>query len=166
MADNGIESALALTEKVHDAFCLKGIKLALAESCTGGYISHLLTSIPGASDFFTSCIVAYSEEAKRSILGIDSNIIKEHGAVSPQCAIAMATGAARAGGTEAALSVTGNLGPEPMEGKEVGRVYAAVYLRGRILARDFRFSGDRQSIKEKTAAAALEMLHEAVTTWD
>jgi PncC family amidohydrolase len=162
MAAAGID----LAARIQKALLERGLRLALAESCTGGYIAHLLTSIPGASDFFVTSIVAYSEEAKIKLLGVERDTIKEHGVISPDCAIEMAAGAARAANTGAALSVTGNLGPEPMEGKEVGLIHAAVYLRDRTMAREFRFQGERNEIKEKAGSDALEMLYEAVTTWD
>ena len=163
MANNGI----ALAEKIQAACVAGGIRLALAESCTGGYLAHLLTSIPGASNYFSSSIVAYSEEAKTGILGVESKLIEEHGTISPQCALAMASCAAKkAAKTDAALSVTGNLGPEPIEGKEVGLVYVSVYLRGTARVREFRFTGQRSEIKEMAASEALKMIYEALSTLD
>jgi len=157
----GIEAA----SRVREAFLSKGIRLSLAESCTGGYIAHLLTSLPGASDFLSASIVAYSLEAKMNILGVEGEVIQRHGMISPQCALGMAAGAARAGRTVAALSVTGNLGPEALEGRPVGLVYAAVLLRGRTGTREFLLEGDRDAIKAQAARAALDLLYEALTTW-
>jgi len=151
--------------KVHEAFRSSGLRLALAESCTGGYIAHLLTSYPGASEYFEASYVTYSRASKINTLGISLESIYRHGTISPECAIDMALGASRAARTVATLSVTGNLGPEPIEDKEVGLVYVAVLLRGRTKVKEFRFRGDREEIKEQAATAALEMLHEAVTTW-
>jgi nicotinamide-nucleotide amidase len=161
MADSGI----ALAEKVQGACIARGIRLVLAESCTGGYLAHLLTSVPGASKYFSSSIVAYSLESKTGILGVESKLIEKHGTISPECALAMASCAAKkAGKIASALSVTGNLGPEPMEDKDVGLVYVAVYLLGAARVREFRFEGDREGIKREAAVAALEVLHEALST--
>jgi len=152
--------------KIIDALRSRRLKLVLAESCTGGYIAHLLTSIPGASDYFSGSIVAYSKETKTGILGVDSKIIEEHGTISPQCALAMASGAARAAATDAALSTTGNLGPDPIEGKETGLVYVAVYLRGSARVRELHLTGNRNEIKEMAAEEALKMLLEAIEKQD
>lgn len=141
------------------------MRLALAESCTGGYIAHLLTSNPGASEYFDVSYVTYSRAAKLTTLGISWDTVNRNGTISPECALEMAIGASRAARTVAALSVTGNLGPEPIEDKEIGLVYAAVLLRGRTKVREFHFKGNRDEIKKMAAEAALVMLHEAVSTW-
>ncbi|MFC1549629.1 CinA family protein [Nitrospirota bacterium] len=151
-------SPSALAQRVHEACVAHGIRLALAESCTGGYLAHLLTSIPGASNYLSCSIVAYSKEAKTGLLGVESKLIEKHGTISPECALAMATGVAKATGSDAALSVTGNLGPEPMEDKATGLVYIAVYFRGKARVREFRFTGQRGKIKEMASEEALRML--------
>jgi len=151
--------------KIQKAFVARGIRLALAESCTGGYIAHLLTSTPGASGYFEASYVTYSRASKLNTLDISLESINRNGTISPECAIEMALGASRVARTVAALSVTGNLGPEPIEDKEVGLVYVAVLLRARTEVREYRFRGEREEIKKMAAEAALEMLHEAVTGW-
>jgi len=161
MANAYVEASI----KVHQALRSRGIRLALAESCTGGYIAHLITSNPGASEYFDVSYITYSRASKINTLGISLESINRYGTISPECALEMAIGASRAARTVAALSVTGNLGPDPIENKEAGLVYVAVLLRGRTKVREFRFRGDRDEIKEMAAGAALDMLHEAVTTW-
>lgn len=143
-----------------------GIRLAVAESCTGGYIAHLITSLPGASRVFEASITAYCAEAKQQLLGVKAETINRHGTVSPETALAMAHGAARATGTEAALAVTGVLGPGTIENKKAGLVYAAVIVNARAGAKEFQFTGDRESINKQAAAAALQLLNEALSSWD
>ena len=152
----------AAIEKVHEAMKARGLRLALAESCTGGYISHLITSIPGASEYLVSSIVAYTAHAKQDLLKLDSHALR-HGTISPECAEAMALGAINASSeADTALSITGNLGPDPMEEKPVGLVYAAVCLGGKCQGRRFELSGSRDKIKQDAARLALEFLYETI----
>lgn len=151
--------------RVQQAFRSKGLRLALAESCTGGYVASLITSHPGASGFFEASFVTYSKAAKQTALGLACETVRRHGTISPEAALEMARGAAMAVHAVAGLAITGNLGPAAHEGKDIGLIYAAVSLRGRAETREFRFTGDRQEIKQQAALAALEFLLEAVTTW-
>jgi len=133
--------------------------LAVAESCTGGLVAKRLTDIPGASDVFLGGVVAYSNEAKVRQLGVDPGTLERHGAVSEAVAVAMAEGAARAFGAGAGIGVTGIAGPGGGTAeKPVGTVwYAACYL-DRLAVRGQRFPGDRESVRERSAQAALMLL--------
>src|SRR5512136_3481226 len=100
------------------------LKLATAESCTGGLVGHRLTNVPGSSEYFEGGIVAYSYEAKERLLGVHHDTLYEHGAVSAETAIEMAHGVRRALGTDIGIAVTGIAGPGGgLPDKPVGLVY-------------------------------------------
>jgi len=137
----------------------RGWRLATAESCTGGLIAHRITNVPGSSDYFECGVVTYSNESKVELLKVPDEIIRTHGAVSSKTAIAMAEGIRRLRRTEMGLGVTGIAGPTggtPV--KPVGLVYIALASPVRVECREFRFSGERETIKLKAADAALEMI--------
>jgi len=157
-------SGLDLIEKIHSHFKNSRLKLSVAESCTGGLISHLLTNLPGASQFFDSSVITYSNESKTSLLGLRASLLEDHGAVSEEVARAMAAAVLRKRKTDFSLSVTGNLGPNPMEGKQVGLVYMAVAWKKSTRSKGMFFEGEREEIKYQTAVASLRFLHEVVET--
>src|SRR5437763_11492345 len=101
----------ALETKIVHLLTERKQTLAVAESCTGGYISHCLTNVPGASAIFSSGLVTYSNEAKKKFLGVHARTLKQHGAVSEAVAREMAEGARRASGTDYGVAVTGIAGP-------------------------------------------------------
>jgi len=161
MDTSGIESV----ERIHKRFKSSGLKLSVAESCTGGLISHLLTNIPGASLFFDSSIVSYSNEAKMELLGVRASLIRTHGAVSEEVARAMAVAVRKKRRTDFSLSITGNLGPEPMEEKPVGLVYMAVNWERDTTSKGMMFEGGREEIKYQAALSSLHFLSEVIETW-
>lgn len=110
-------------ERLLEALRGRGLKLATAESCTGGLLAGLMTEIAGASDVFERGFVTYSNAAKIGLLGVDLALLQQHGAVSAEVAVAMADGARRASAADIALSVTGVAGPGQSERKPVGLVY-------------------------------------------
>ena len=138
----------------------KGLTLSVAESCTGGLICHFLTNVPGASSFFRAGVVAYSDAAKRSILGIRQKVISAYGMVSGETARQMAEKIRLLTKTDFAVSTTGNLGPDVLEKKPKGLVYIAVSTRNGTIIRKCLFKGARGQIKEKAARAALDLLVE------
>jgi nicotinamide-nucleotide amidase len=140
-----------------------GLRLAIAESCTGGLVGSLLTAEPGASDFLLLDAVTYANSAKSRILGVDEDTIRWHGAVSPEVATAMAAGAKRVSGADVALSLTGIAGPSGgSEEKPVGTVYIALARPdGTIDVRHRVFGGDRAQIQTLAAYAGLQMVREA-----
>jgi len=111
------EETLEVIKMVHEVFKKRGLTLSVAESCTGGLISHYITILPGASNFFEAGVVAYSAEAKKKILGISPEVISKHGVVSEKTAKEMAEKVRSLTGTDYSLSTTGNLGPDVLEGK-------------------------------------------------
>jgi len=152
-------------EKIHKHFKTARLTLSAAESCTGGLISHLLTSLPGASSFFDSAVVSYSNDSKMKLLGVRSSLINKHGAVSEEVARAMAMAIREKRGTDFSVAVTGNLGPDPMEGKRVGLIYMAVDWKRETASKGMIFEGERETIKNQAALAALEFLIEVSETW-
>jgi nicotinamide-nucleotide amidase len=139
---------------------LRGRKLGLAESCSGGLLAARITNTPGASEYLTGSVVSYSNEAKVKLLGVDPQLIEEHGAVSPQVAEAMAHGALQRFEADVAVSVTGIAGPDGgTKEKPVGYVcFHAITDDGASLAREPVIPGDRADIRERSALVGMHML--------
>jgi nicotinamide-nucleotide amidase len=156
---------LEMVEKIRKLFLSNGLTLAVSESCTGGFVSHMLTSVPGISKVFDSAIVCYSDKSKHKLLGLNMSALSAHGAISEETARAMAEGVEKATGADVGLAVTGNIGPEPVEGKKTGLVYIAVSSGKETTSRGFLFDGDRQQIKQSASEAALHFLYEAISAW-
>ncbi len=140
----------------------EGQTLAAAESATGGLISHLITNVPGSSDYFRGGIVAYSNEAKVRMLGVDEKIIQDKGAVSREVAIGMAEGARRALNADIGISDTGIAGPAGgSKDKPVGLFYMAICDgKGFCYARRLVFKGQRKENKQSAAQACLKLLED------
>lgn len=142
---------------------LKGKTLATAESCTGGMIGAALTAVPGASKVYKGGIISYWSEVKQALLGVDPEDLKNLGPVSAQVAGSMADGARKALHTDYGISVTGLAGPDGDEfGKPVGTVFVGLSTRSKTVARQFRFYGDREDVRNQAARAALEFILEEV----
>ncbi len=136
-----------------------GGTLATAESCTGGLIAARCTDVPGSSAWFIGGVVAYANEVKRDVLGVDPDLLAAHGAVSEPVVRAMAAGVRRLTGTRLAVAVSGVAGPDGgTPEKPVGTVWVAVADGGNVHARRFLFSGDRAAVRNATVDAAVEML--------
>jgi nicotinamide-nucleotide amidase len=155
----------ALAERAVRLLTERGLRLAVAESCTGGLIGHLLTDVPGASRCFLGAIVPYDNDAKASLLGVPVETMKRHGAVSEQTVAAMASGVIERFGADVGLAVTGVAGPGGGSAeKPVGLVYFAVRDRaGRSLSRrELHGIDDRRENKRLAAAEALRLVVEFV----
>jgi nicotinamide-nucleotide amidase len=137
-----------------------GRTLAVAESCTGGLLAMRLTEVAGASAYFLGGIVSYSNSAKQALLGVEEEVLAREGAVSPQCALAMARGVKRAFGADYGLGITGIAGPGGgTPEKPVGLVYIGLALpEGEPQVRRFNFRGSRQGNRWSASEAALELL--------
>ncbi len=137
-----------------------GETLAVAESCTGGLIGHHLTSVSGSSDYFLASLVTYDNSAKTALLGVPEEVLKAHGAVSPQTAQAMAEGVRQAVEADYGLAVTGVAGPTGgTEAKPVGLVFLALADADETVVEEQRLRGDRAMIKERAAQQALYLLY-------
>jgi nicotinamide-nucleotide amidase len=135
-------------------------RLALAESCSGGLLAARITNLPGASAYFAGGVVAYSNEAKEELLGVDPELIEAHGAVSPQVAEAMSRGALERFGADVVVSITGIAGPDGgSEEKPVGYVCLDARLGdGAVIAREPVIPGNRDDIRERSALVAMHLL--------
>jgi len=141
----------------------KKLRMSAAESCTGGMIGCMMTSVPGSSDVFLGSAVTYSNDAKERILGVSHQTLMDHGAVSMETASEMAKGSIDAYESDVAVSVTGIAGPGgATPEKPVGLVYIAVADGPRVVVTKNLFQGDRQSIRNQTAVEAIKLLIELV----
>ncbi|UDQ99146.1 CinA family nicotinamide mononucleotide deamidase-related protein [Lentisphaerota bacterium WC36G] len=149
------------------AICLdsedRKLTLSVAESCTGGLIGGEITKCSGASDIFKGGILAYSNEIKSNVLGIDSSIIENFGAVSEEVAIDMVDKCQSLFDTDCAISVTGIAGPTGgTKEKPVGLVYIGVKFKDNISVKEYRFRGDRVSVRRQTVQSALSDLRSLI----
>lgn len=158
-----IEEDIPLHEAVLRKLRSRGQTLSLAESCTGGYISHQLTTIPGSSAALMAGIVAYSNAAKISFLGVKAETIEQFGAVSEEVARQMVTGLLERTGTDFGISVTGIAGPDgATEGKPVGTVWIGVAHHSLVYTRRFQFGNQRFQNIERSANHALTLLNNLI----
>ena len=149
----------SLSAKVLTA--LAGKRLATAESLTGGGIGQAITSVSGASAVFAGGIISYTNEVKNKVLGVPVEILNTHGAVSAPVAKAMAEGARRVIGADAAVAVTGLAGPSGDEfGNPVGTVFIGYADEDTAFAREYHFDGSREEVRERTICAALALILE------
>jgi nicotinamide-nucleotide amidase len=149
----------ALEQVVGDLLAVRGWRIALAESCTGGLITSRLTDIPGSSRYVDRSVVTYSNEAKVALLGISEAMLAEHGAVSEPVALAMAENVRLRSGVDVGVGVTGIAGPGGgTAAKPVGMVCLAVQTRDANRVRTAQFIGEREQIKFQASQAALDMV--------
>lgn len=137
----------------------KRLTLGVVESATGGLISHLITNVPGSSNYFKGSITAYANTTKRKLAGVKASTLTRYGAVSPQVAVEMAEGGRRALVADICIADTGIAGPggSTLE-KGVGLFYIGLAHKNSTLSRKFQFQGSREEIKQKAARAALNWL--------
>jgi PncC family amidohydrolase len=152
------QESLDVIKRVHEIFKERNLTLSAAESCTGGLISHYITALPGASDFFMAAIASYSAETKKNLLGITPETISKHGVVSGETAREMAEKVRLLAKTACSVSSTGNLGPDVLEGKEKGLVYIAAANKEKTVIEKLQLHGNRDANKEEAAIKALELL--------
>ncbi len=142
----------------------RGYTLATAESCTGGLVAGRLTAIPGSSDVFRGAVVAYADDVKAAELGVPEPMLRDHGAVSPETAQAMAEGARSRLTADVAVSITGIAGPDGgSDEKPVGLVYLHVAGPEGEEARRIDLPGDREMIRGRATTAALHLLRRHLT---
>jgi nicotinamide-nucleotide amidase len=157
------ESDQTLEEVVGQLLQKNRQTLSLAESCTGGYISHRITRVAGSSAYFMSSAVTYSNEAKVRFLGVSPQTLERYGAVSREVALEMSNGIKQQSGSTYGLSVTGVAGPTGgSPDKPVGTVWVSIAGPAQSAARLFRFHGERERIISGTSQAALNWLRRAI----
>jgi nicotinamide-nucleotide amidase len=144
-------------QRLGAALRAQGLKLATAESCTGGWVAMALTAIPGSSEWFERGYVTYSNAAKREDLGVGEETLLRHGAVSEAVAREMAAGALRRARAQVALAITGVAGPTGgTADKPVGLVCFAWAHGSKITSETRRFDGDRESVRRQSVLHALD----------
>ncbi len=153
------EGEQTIEEVVGALLTERGLRLATAESCSGGLLAHRITNVPGSSVYFERGVVTYSNEAKTALLGVPPEMIAAHGAVSEPVAIAMAEGIRKSAGTDLGVGITGVAGPTGgTKEKPVGLVYIALAAEGGTRARRLQFFGDRDRVKTWSAVVALNLI--------
>lgn len=156
----------ALARQIGEALRGAGVRLAAAESCTGGWVSQVVTSVAGSSDWFDRGFVTYSNEAKKDLLGVREDTLRRHGAVSEETAREMAAGALERSRAGIALAITGIAGPGgATAGKPVGTVCFA-WARGGAapISETRRFDGDREAVRRQSVVHALQKVLELLDT--
>lgn len=150
-----------LLQEIADLLTASGKTISTAESCTGGYISHLITSKSGSSAYYNGSVISYSNNVKINLLGVDPITIESYGAVSKQTVEEMANGAIRVLKTDYAIAVTGIAGPGGGSvDKPVGTVWIAVADGDKVVCRLFNFDGDRGENIKSASNAAIRLLLE------
>ena len=151
-------------EKISNHLKNNKLRVATAESCTGGLIAHALTNISGSSVYFDRGVVTYSNKAKIELLEVNNGIINEFGAVSHQVAEAMAKGIRIKSNVDIGIATTGIAGPTGgTPDKPVGLVYIAISLDNQTIVKKLQFSGNRLENKESTCNSALKLLLDILT---
>ena len=140
-------------EKLVKLLKKKNLTVTTAESCTGGMIASAIVSVAGASACFKEGYITYSNEAKKKLLGVREDTLKQYTVVSAQVAQEMAAAAQ----SSLAVSVTGVAGPDPDEGNPVGLVYIGIAFEGSVYAARFQFTGSREEIRRQAACEALAL---------
>ncbi len=148
-------------EQIISKLVEKNITIATAESCTGGSLGKIITSVPGVSSIYGYGFITYANEAKENILGVSHETLKKHGAVSPQTACEMAIGARKAANSDVAVSVTGIAGPGGGTAeKPVGLVYISIADNLGAEYRKLNLDGSRDEIREKTCDSVFQLIKE------
>ncbi|WP_354009701.1 CinA family protein [Endozoicomonas lisbonensis] len=137
----------------------QSLKMATAESCTGGWVSQVLTAIPGSSDWFEGAVVSYSNAMKHRLLDVPCELLDKYGAVSQPVVEQMARGVAMNLDVPVSIAISGIAGPGGgSRDKPVGTVHIAWYCREKTFSEAFRFAGDRQQVREQSVEVALSEL--------
>lgn len=149
----------ALEVLVGELLVQQKLLLAVAESCTGGLVSHRITNVSGSSSYFMGSVVSYANEAKMKLLGVSPEILEKNGAVSAETVLQMARGVRSALGADLGISTSGIAGPTGgTQDKPVGTTWVGFSSAEGEEARHFLFEGDRLAVKEQAAQAALQIL--------
>ena len=151
----------SLEQEVGNLLRQKGLNLGIVESATGGLISHMITNVPGSSDYYKGSVTAYSNEVKIKVVGVKEDTINKYGAVSYQVAEEMAQGGRKILATDICLADTGIAGPRgAAPGKPVGLFYIGLSHKDGTFSRKHNFQGEREQNKQSAAEAALRWLKE------
>ncbi len=153
-----------LAKKLVELLRKKKLSITCAESCTGGGVAYAITSVAGSSDVFNYGFVTYSNEAKKNILKVPSDLLENYGAVSAETVTAMCDGACIAANAKIGIAVSGIAGPDGGTAeKPVGTVFIAWQYDKKIVAKKFNFTGSREEIRKQSIFAALENIIELIS---
>ncbi len=153
-----------LLYEIGDLLRRKSLTLGTVESATGGLISHLITNVPGSSDYFKGSVTSYANEAKINIIGVKPATLEKYGSVSPQVAEEMAAGGRKLLSVDICIADTGIAGPGgATPGKAVGLFYLGLAHKDGVFNRKHEFHGTREKNKQSAAEAALRWLREYLT---
>ncbi|MDR0626176.1 MAG: CinA family protein [Bifidobacteriaceae bacterium] len=140
-----------------------GLTVATAESLTGGLVSAVIVDVPGASDVLRGAVVAYANEIKRDVLGVDAELLAERGAINATTAAQMAVGIRNLMGSDVGISTTGVAGPDPADGVQPGTAYVACsWARDDPAIRALRLEGTRAQVRTQVVTRALELAHATI----
>ena len=155
---------MSLNKKIISLIERKKMKLAVAESCTGGMLSSAITSVSGSSKVFTMGLVTYSNQAKKSILKVPEKIIKQYGAVSVQCCLAMVNNLSKISKSKVCVSITGVAGPKGgSKQKPVGLVYIGIKIGKKVMINKSNFKNKgRVFIQKQTVKKSLNLLEKLI----
>jgi PncC family amidohydrolase len=152
---------LSSEKEIVDLFERKGLTLGIVESATGGLISHLITNVPGSSDFYKGAVTAYANEIKINVIGVKAETLKKYGSVSPQVAEEMASGGRKTLAVDICVADTGIAGPGgATPGKAVGLFYIGLAHKDGAFSRKHEFHGTREQNKKRAAQSALSWVKE------
>lgn len=153
-----------IVNRISESLRREGFSLSIAESCTGGLVTHIFTNVPDASKLLKLSVVCDSKESKIKVLGLSESLLEKKGMISEETAIAMAHAVRKLGNSNIGLSITGNAGPDIIEGKGPGLVYIAVDIASvdRVLSIGEKFDGDIENIKSEASSEALNFLCRAL----
>ena len=156
---------MSLNKKIISLLKRKKLRLAIAESCTGGMLSNSITSVSGSSKVFTMGLVTYSNQAKTSILKVPQKIIKKHGAVSVQCCLAMVNNLSKISKSKICVSITGIAGPKGgSKQKPVGLVYIGIRVGKKVIVNKCNFKNKgRAYIQRQTVKKSLNLLSKLIS---
>lgn len=164
-AADELARVVELAERVQRVLIERKLTLSSAESCTGGLLGHVLTEVPGSSDYYLGGIISYSDGLKREQLGVEAATLEKHGAVSAQTCVAMAQGARSRYGSSIAVAVTGIAGPGGgSDSKPVGLTYIGLADENGHDVRRHLWHGDRHSNKVQSVTACLELILERLSS--
>ena len=154
------EALTELARELGECMVARGLKLACAESCTGGWLSKIITDLPGSSAWFETSIVCYSNDSKTQLLGVPASTLNEHGAVSGETILAMTDGLFEHTSADVAVSISGVAGPDGgTEEKPVGLVWLSWGKRDKSsYAHPYNFEGDREQVRLQSIESALNSL--------
>ena len=153
-----MDKEMEVARQLGELLLAEKMTIAFAESCTGGLASSYVTDISGSSQYLLGSAVTYTNEVKHKLLGVEQQVLTTYSAVSRECAQQMASGARKLFASDIGVGITGNAGPGASEGKPLGLVYIAVATADGISCKEYHFTEDRITNKQKIALTAISMV--------